>query len=291
MLTFTANYSLARPHAPAQTRNGSVDLLRFAGAIGIIQFHCGAPGSWIGLAALPMFVTLLVFYGAGRSIKHQAKRLLVPWIAWSGIYATLKIAQSVVTGTPLSDEFAPWMLLTGASLHLWFLPFSFLFLAVCAAIPKRTPTDLLWPVCIVLSATALWIFNTGLLLVPFAQWLSVIPAACAGLLMQRTGNKILPPLVLALGSVVALSLGMDTMTFQLAIAGLAVALAIAIPIPQTKIVDTLSGLSLGMYLVHPAIIAMVLYAIPKNEMLFFPAVLLGSVLATLVLKRFWAAVV
>ncbi|MEO0797560.1 MAG: hypothetical protein AAFX93_20650, partial [Verrucomicrobiota bacterium] len=66
----------------AATRNGSVDLLRFFGAIGIIQFHCGAPGGWFGLSALPMFVALLVFFGAGKPISRSFRRLMVPWIFW-----------------------------------------------------------------------------------------------------------------------------------------------------------------------------------------------------------------
>ncbi|WP_281932433.1 acyltransferase family protein [Roseibium album] len=289
MLTFTAEQSFSRPVSVSTTRNGSVDLLRFAGAIGIILFHCGAPGSWFGLAALPMFVMLLVFYGAGRALSVSARRLLVPWLIWSGIYAALKIAQSVVTGTPLSDEFVPWMFLTGPSIHLWFLPFSFLFLAVCAAMPERMPTALLWPVCIVLSAAALGMFNTGQLPVPFAQWLAVIPAACVGLLMQRLNNKILSPLALAMSAIVALLLGVSAMTNQLLIAGLVIAMAFAIQLPTTKASSFLSSMSLGMYLVHPALIAALLYVVPSDSPLFFPAVVTGSLALTLALKKLFPA--
>ncbi len=285
MLTFTANYSHARSHAPAQTRNGSVDLLRFVGAIGIILFHCGAAGSWIGLAALPMFVTLLVFYGAGRPLIGSARRLLVPWLIWSGIYTVLKIMQSLVAGTSLSAEFVPWMFLTGPSIHLWFLPFAFLFLAVCVCLPDHLPVAGLWTICLSLSAGSIWLFHTIDLPIPFAQWTTVIPAACAGLLMQRTPNKILPPMVLVGGCIVALMAGVDGNSRQLAIAGLAVAVAMFISLPRSVYTDFLSEVSFGMYLVHPALIAALLCVVPNSSPLLFPMVAAGSLAITLALRK------
>lgn len=275
----------------AASRNSSIDLLRFIGAIGIIQFHCDVTGGWVGLAALPMFVMLLVYFGAGKPIAQQAKRLLLPWLAWSALYACMKYARSVINGEPLSSEFAPWMVLTGASLHLWFLSFSFLFLLFCVLIPKRTPPPLLAFVCVLLSGVSLWISNTNHLLIPLVQWLPVIPAAFAGLLMQRFRNETVVSVALAFSAIAAFYFGIDTMTPQLAIAGLAIALAIAIPMPQTRIVDTLSGLSLGMYLVHPAVMVFTLIFVAKHEALFFPLVVLGSILITALLKRFAPAIV
>ncbi|WP_029066515.1 acyltransferase family protein [Labrenzia sp. DG1229] len=285
MLTFTANYSHARPHAPAQTRNGSVDLLRFVGAIGIIQFHCGTPGHPISLAALPMFVILLVYFGEGRSLQGSARRLIAPWLIWSAIYAALKIAQSVVSGTLLSSEFAPWMLFAGTSIHLWFLPFAFVFLCACTKVPERITPAALWTLCLVLSAAVLWVFNTQTVPAPFMQWLAVIPAACAGLIMRRTQNALLPPAVLALSGFTALLLGIDGMTIQLAVAGLAVVLAMAVRLPQSALTDFLSDISFGLYLAHPAVLAAVLYVVPIGSPLLFPAVLTGSLAATLALRK------
>lgn len=266
-------------------------MLRFLGAIGIIQFHCDVAGGWIGLAALPMFIMLLVYYGAGKPVAHQARRLLVPWLAWSVIYACIKYARSIINDAPLSSEFAPWMVLTGTSLHLWFLSFSFLFLLFCVLVPERAPTPLLAFVCVLLSGACLWVSNTANLLIPLVQWMPVVPAAFAGLLMQRFRNETVVPLTLACSAFAAFCFGLDTMTPQLAIAGLAVALASAVPMPQTKIVDTLSGLSLGMYLVHPAVMVFTLIFVAKGEVLFFPLVLLGSILMTALLKRFAPAIV
>ncbi len=238
-----------------------------------------------------MFVMLLVYFGAGKPIPQQAKRLLLPWLAWSAIYAFLKFSRSTINGTPLSSEFAPWMILTGTSLHLWFLSFSFLFLLLCVLVPERTPKRLLSIVCVLLSGAALWLSSTSNLLIPLVQWIPVVPAAFAGLLMQRLGNETLVPIALALGCMIALYLGMDSMTPQLIIAGLAVALAFAIPIPQTRIVDALSGLSLGMYLVHPAVMMLAINVVPKDEVSFFPLVLLGSILITALLRRYAPAIV
>lgn len=145
--------SFQRIQAATETRTGSVDLLRFLGAVGIIQFHCAITGVWFGLAALPMFIMLLVYLGAGRPLKAPFDRLLIPWLAWSGIYAALKVAQSLLTCSAIMDEFAPWMILTGTSIHLWFLfllLFSFLFLTVCSTLRTRLPAPALWTVCITL---------------------------------------------------------------------------------------------------------------------------------------------
>ena len=50
-------------------------------------------------------------------------------------------------------------------------------------------------------------------------------------------------------------------------------------------------LSLGMYLVHPAVMVLTLVVVSKDEVLFFPLVVLGSILITAVLRRFAPAIV
>ena len=41
-------------------RNAMLDYARFLAAAGILFFHSGAPGAWIGYAALPFFLMLLI---------------------------------------------------------------------------------------------------------------------------------------------------------------------------------------------------------------------------------------
>ncbi|MFN3254029.1 acyltransferase family protein [Roseibium album] len=287
MYTTVASHSVSG--TTTRTRNGSVDLLRFVGAIGIIQFHCGTPGHSISLAALPMFVILLVYFGEGSDLGSSARRLIAPWLIWSAVYAVLKIAQSVVSGTSLSSEFAPWMLFAGTSIHLWFLPFAFVFLCASTTVPERLPLAALWTLCLVLSAVALWAFNTQTVPAPFTQWLAVISAACTGLLMSRTQNSLLPPTVLAFCAATAFFLGVEGITDQLLIAGLAVVLAMEVHLQQSALTDFLSNISFGLYLSHPAVLAAVLYVVPVNSPLLFPLVAAGSLAATLVVKKVFPA--
>ncbi|MBG6176212.1 peptidoglycan/LPS O-acetylase OafA/YrhL [Labrenzia sp. EL_208] len=276
----TVSYAIA--NKTSATRNGSVDLLRFAGAIGIVQFHCAAPGGWIGLSALPMFVILLVYYGAQKAGFLGAWKLLKIWLAWSAIYASFKIAQCIVSGTPLSSEFETWMLFTGPSIHLWFLPFSALFLVVTVFSRPMGNTALV-VLCVAGSVLSLTFVRVATP-IPLAQWVGVVPAALTGLYMARAERPELPALILSFASLAATLLGVEGLTEQHAIAGISVAAAITFPLPQTKLSDTLSSLSLGIYLIHPAVIALMLYVLPKSNPAFFPLVAAASVLLTLVIK-------
>lgn len=103
--------------------------------------------------------------------------------------------------------------------------------------------------------------------------------------MRRSNNKIVPPLVLALAAFGALGIGMTSMSGQLMIASLAIAVAFSFQLDQSKTTDFLSGVAFGMYLVHPAIIAVALYVLPATSLFLFPAVTLVALAATLVLKK------
>ena len=67
-------------------RNATLDFARLAAACGIILFHSGAPGAFIGYAALPFFLMVLIplaLPGASRAsftafAQNRAARLIVP---------------------------------------------------------------------------------------------------------------------------------------------------------------------------------------------------------------------
>jgi peptidoglycan/LPS O-acetylase OafA/YrhL len=78
-------------------RNGTLDHARLIAAVGIVVFHSGAPGAWVGYAALPFFLMLLIVLAwpaAERQslpafARGRAARLMIPWLIWSCIYGTL----------------------------------------------------------------------------------------------------------------------------------------------------------------------------------------------------------
>ena len=95
-------------------RNATLDFARLTAACGIVLFHSGAPGAFVGYAALPFFLMVLIALAlpvASRSsfpafAQNRAARLMMPWLVWSAIYGTLKLAEVTITGKPLSSEFA-----------------------------------------------------------------------------------------------------------------------------------------------------------------------------------------
>ena len=262
-------------------RNGSIEYLRFAGAGGIVWFHLGMPGSQIALSALPMFVTFLVYFGVGTSVKKRAIRLMAPWAIWSVIYTLVKLADALVSGNPIASEFSYWMLFTGPALHLWFLPFSFFFLLLFERLKGRV----LWLVAIILSGLSLWALQNGLLQVPLEQWASVVPAAFLGLLMRQEKS----PITVAAGFIVVCAVlylaGWNTSTMQLALGALVTFIALGIKSRATRISTTLSALSLGVYLIHPLIYAVALRIGIMDGAFMFLLVMAGSLAGTLILRR------
>jgi peptidoglycan/LPS O-acetylase OafA/YrhL len=124
-------------------RNTTVDLLRGLAAFGIVWFHAGAPYSQIALSGLTIFLALLILLHAGpdraasRIISQKADRLVRPWIIWSSIFVLAKFAQALIEDQSLSSEFESRMLLTGPSLHLWFLPFGFVLVVALTLVERH----------------------------------------------------------------------------------------------------------------------------------------------------------
>jgi hypothetical protein len=173
------------------TRNGTIDLVRLLGAISIVYFHMGLPLREYALSALPMFIVLLTYYGSAQTVTNRFNRLMLPWIFWSAVFATLKLGEILVGGSSLAKEFHWWMLFTGPSIHLWFLPFSFAFLAAFRFVTGKLKLTLL-----VLTSVASYLtFSFMELSPPFAQWFSVWPAAAVGIVMYNSKRPELSSLI------------------------------------------------------------------------------------------------
>lgn len=268
-------------------RNGSIDLARFLGSVAIVWFHLGLPGSSTALSALHLFILLQIYYGAGRSLVAQAKRLLVPWAFWSGVYAVAKIGQAALEARPLSEEFHWWMLFTGPSIHLWYLPFSFLALVVCNAVWQRLSPFVFWGGMIAAFLGAIYVSNIHALPTPLGQWTSVVPAVVVGLALRDRApgwhNVILWG---ALAASIAVALGFTAAAWQTFVAVILVGAAIAFPFPSTSVSRRLSDLSFGIYLVHPAFVALCQWGTFLNVYLMFATVLSLSIGLTFLLRRF-----
>ena len=228
-----------------------------------------------------MFVLLLVYFGADRSPSRHFNRLMVPWLVWSAIYGALKILQAILEGRPVASEFEPWMLSTGPSIHLWFLPFAFMALVALSAVPRVSPAAL-WLGAGAASMVSLVVAQWALP-IPLAQYFTVLPAALTGLVMARTKALIASPLALAALSGALYLAGLEVATDQAAIAGMAVALAFLIRLPSTDVTRRLAAISFGVYLIHPAVIAALGSVFPAGVFPFLVALL--SVMLAMALFR------
>ena len=85
----------------------------------------------------------------------RARRLLMPWLVWSVVYGGVKLAEALVEGQPLGSAFAPWMLLTGPAIHLWFLPFAFAASLVLPGLMRISPQIRQGPLLVLCGGAAL----------------------------------------------------------------------------------------------------------------------------------------
>lgn len=266
--------------ASSGARNGAIELLRFAAAIGIVHFHLGMPYGRISVTALPFFMVLLVYFGVNRPLETVGRRLLLPWVFWSGFYGVALCLNAFLGSSSVIDVFQPWMLFTGPALHLWFLPFSFLFLALLAFTPDRLRAPLL----VGTTGIAIVLKWTVGMPTPFAQWASIWPVAAVGYAMAVSAT----PLRICALSSIALALVLvwhfDIELFRCVLALVIMGLALCIPWRAPGWVGQLSRLSFGIYLLHPLVIGVVVRIDGLTQgMTFLATVLLtmGLVIALL----------
>jgi len=255
-------------------QNALVDYGRFAASIGIVLFHSKLPGASIGLAALPLFTIFFCYFGivSNRkatfedSISERNARLMVPWYFWCAVYGAAKLAEVLVSGRPLQSEFSWFMLGTGTSIHLWFLPFAFLLSLVqyWFVWPYRLSPNTFTVLSVVFFGLSLACFSIGpetQLAPPWAQWLYVIPPAIFGILLALVrGSR--SKLVIVAG--LAASVAGTALLFQWThgLLQFAVSAAVAAPLllnylPSTALSSALGRATMGVYLVHPLVFSLV----------------------------------
>jgi hypothetical protein len=222
-------------------RNGLIDALRFFASAGIVVFHAGAPGASIGYAALPLFVLLFVHYASSNN--RRSFYFLRLWIFWSFLYGLLKVAEIFLLGRSWNQEFLPSMILTGPSIHLWFLPFASIVVLLVGPARKVATA----PVVIATSLIAFYIISRFATPVPLAQWLFVLPSFAFGLVLSRSWTFAAAACVVAW----AWFMGWTSGVLQFAIAISVTSATMVLYRPATWLTMWMRDASLGVYLVHP----------------------------------------
>lgn len=230
-----------------QGRNGLIDYGRLLAAFGIVWFNAQAPGDRIAYLGLPFFLVLLALPSTS-TLSARARRLLIPFVVWSLIYAMLNTALALKGSAP---SFGWWewnMLLSGTWLHLWFLPFAFMVAVVAPWF--RHPLASLG---VALLTAALLSLNGSPEPIPLGQWtISVIPVL-TGIAYFAWGWR-LAVTTLLLSSLI-LFLGPSNPDNLTIFAGTAIALAfLSHYLPPTAVSDWCARISLWVYLAHPLVI-------------------------------------
>jgi peptidoglycan/LPS O-acetylase OafA/YrhL len=237
----------------AGPRNEALDAARLLGALAIIWIHAAASTSNVlGRFAVPFFtcVGILLVVEKGRReplaawprwALARARRLYLPFLAWSAVYLAFKVVKKGLAPEQAND-FGGWeMLVWGGAYHLWFLPF--MLVASVTAFPMASLAGNRRPARVALAAVAgaaaVWI---ALLPCPgqwpvdhSARWLwAALPSAAVGCcwgLLARSSRTASSPSRLGLWLGVAL--------FILSMTALAI-------LGRSILLETAAGLGFGM---------------------------------------------
>lgn len=247
-------------------RNGTVEIARFIAAIGIVWFHEHTPFRDIAIAGLSTFFVFLIFFSMRRhgtndtlfDAVRQNALLIKLWIVWSIVYAIARIAAAIATGKPIGGEFSTWMLFTGPSLHLWFLPFSFVIVLLFCTINKVTvwlPHLLkIGLVLAVMGTVAYYLTKHGFpKTIPEAQYISVLPAtiyAYALSIGANTASMLMPVSILG---ICLLAFAPPNGYIAWALGGAIASLSLLVVTSSTSASAAMGRISLTIYLVHPAV--------------------------------------
>lgn len=228
-------------------RNGLIDYGRFLAALGIVWFHTQAPGFRVAYIALPFFLVLLSM-PSSSSVATRAKRLLLPFLTWSLVFAMLNTALSLKNQAPPFEWWRWTMILSGTWIHLWFLPFA--FLAALVSPWLRHPLASLGAA--VLVATMI-VMNAYPQTVPFGQWAFGTIPVLTGIAYFSWGWRLAVTTLFL--STLILFLGQSSPDNITILAGTGLALLfLSNHVPASAVSDWCARLSLWIYLSHPLVI-------------------------------------
>lgn len=285
---------------PASYRQ-AIDLARFIASFGVVVAHAYAlENDWVGHISLGLFLILTAFLamqsaqrsGGRYPFLARAKRLVLPWLAWSLFFrlVALKVSDDPGKWQLLTD---PWSLLVGSTIHLWFLPFVMLAMALVEPVGRLITT----PQRLAIALAALIVLSMPLFLAhdlglhaPLPQWSFGFPVYILGLLLgvaHPMGRAAWPLFAAVLLSGLGLVISGGA-AWSLTVVGAVLAFEAFWRLPlRGKWLPPLGQAAFGVYLIHPFFMLVAYKAFGSDVNLLFAAVLtfVLSCAAVLVMRR------
>lgn|GEM_PF-1381341 len=225
-------------------RNGLIDYGRFIAALGLVWFFTQAPGNRIAYLSVPFLLVILTL-PATETVASKARRLLLPFVVWSMVFAIVRVALALKTHDEPFGWWENYMVLTGTWSHLWILPFA--FLASVLAPWFQHPIASLGTALLVVVLMAVEGTPDA---VPFGLWSFGILPILVGVAFIAWGWRL--ALVTLLLSSAILFLGRPSPDNVTILVGTALALfCLAIRLPTTPTSDWCGRMSTWIILSHP----------------------------------------
>lgn len=294
-------------------RIANIEYLRILAAFGITWFHTqNAIGRSIGYIGLPVFLIIFSSLSArnldSESLlwyaRRKAHRLLKPWLFWSIIYIGYKVLKQSILHTEISESFSYSMLLTGSSLHLWYLPFAFV-MAIVINLLQRCTMNISSLVTIVimaifgivfLSLSSIVLFSISLP-IPLPQWIFGLPSIPLGFAVGKINSSIPGRLQKFLYFIIILTtcatgislycFGYRFVIMQYILGLILVCIAFIWNGKWNPFLEKCASLTFGIYLIHPLINSILSYLVKSalNTWLMLILVFLISSLVTMFLQK------
>lgn len=250
-------------------RRIDLELVRVLACLGIVYFHSGVlagVSSNLAYSGLAYFILITIFFvdrnkTAFSAAKAVARKVWPSFVFWSAVYIVLGV---VIARKDLQSYLSLTTLVTGGSIHLWYLPFIVLAVAAATAAARLMQPRVLFVVTVVgyfgwLVSSIVWRDWIKGYPLPLPQYFHGAGAVLLALwLMSGAGLVrylcLFASLVLCLLVTIEGEPGVGVVYSVMTLMGLLVVRKRDLMSELTQLRPTviaLSSLTFGIYLVHP----------------------------------------
>lgn len=282
------------------SKRQDIELLRIVSTFAIVWFHSGISlGHEVSLSGLIVFLILSMYlsgihdFSGEFRIQQKFSHLIIPWIIWFAIYG----AKNMLFNKPLIpyQHVEGLGILSGASIHLWYMPFIFisliafdyirsLFSKISIAYASAAFSIL------ILLTTPIWRPASIQAGYPIMQYAHALPGVLLGVFfsnfyaLQKTSRQLLLVSIIA-AAILAIPYKNVGIPYLIGIsAGCILILNSANSASNTNI-NFVSNLTFGIYFIHVLVMMTLNKIIPNMEIYLPISAFFASALCILFFKN------